>query len=391
MHDIGHYNVPDLTYAGTEGTDTERRVYTAWRMLSEAVTLSQADMAFVDGLRASGVEYDWTKRKIYPLYQDTGIDLSVADDADDPIAAGRAFRERARTLVRANVDYCLHGDDSTYRRLIADAHGGASGEYPDGLSPALTAFKEKYMPFFVEDFRWTAANWHDMVLRKEEFARWWEPVSALREPLNLQMLSVADCMKLAGITEENGPSMDARELVSRVLAVLDQECLSRGWLSETPLELVSTEIQLLRAFGRWLMGSLMLFARYHFLHDSPVIQTKLVDFIVRAARAARAARRARAATADAPLAAALEGRRRHAAGGRGRALAVRAVRRHAGGALARVVRRPHAVPRGVPAHQPGVRALRPGTGPVPEPRCGGRAAARAGAAHVELEERGKPP
>jgi hypothetical protein len=57
LADVGHFNVPDLINTGTP-TDMKRRVYLAWRILSEAVTMTQADMVFIDGVRASGVEYD---------------------------------------------------------------------------------------------------------------------------------------------------------------------------------------------------------------------------------------------------------------------------------------------------------------------------------------------
>ena len=46
---------------------------------------------------------------------------------------------------RANVQYCLHGDDSAYRGMIE----------ANGISDLgnLQQYKDKSMPFFVEDWR----------------------------------------------------------------------------------------------------------------------------------------------------------------------------------------------------------------------------------------------
>ncbi len=46
-HDFGHFTIPDLVYVGNDST-LHRRAYIAWRMVSEATTMSLADMLFVD-------------------------------------------------------------------------------------------------------------------------------------------------------------------------------------------------------------------------------------------------------------------------------------------------------------------------------------------------------
>jgi hypothetical protein len=72
-HDFGHFMLPDLVFTGKH-SPLLRRVYIISRMLSEAATLVFADMLLAEGLRRSGVEYDWTKRAIWPLFEATGID-----------------------------------------------------------------------------------------------------------------------------------------------------------------------------------------------------------------------------------------------------------------------------------------------------------------------------
>ena len=109
-------------------------------MLSEAITLVFADMLFVEALRRGGVEYDWTKRKIWPLFRDCGLDPFKHSDSQHLLSV-------FRTLLEANVPYCLLGDDTKYRELLSK-HLGNPVEV---VAPALEDFKQKYMPFFVED------------------------------------------------------------------------------------------------------------------------------------------------------------------------------------------------------------------------------------------------
>jgi hypothetical protein len=93
-------------------------------------------MAFIDTLKRTGVTYDFTARKIYPLFSDLGLSLS------DPATRVQNLKQ----IIRANYLYCLRGDPSVYRDLLAQ--NGATEEN-------LDAFIRKFAPFFVEDFSWT--------------------------------------------------------------------------------------------------------------------------------------------------------------------------------------------------------------------------------------------
>jgi len=42
-----------------------------------------ADMLFVETLRLSGYSYEWSKRKIHPLFQETGKDCSGTPGCED--------------------------------------------------------------------------------------------------------------------------------------------------------------------------------------------------------------------------------------------------------------------------------------------------------------------
>ena len=72
-HDLTHFLLPDLLFTG-EHTPLYRRLYILYRMLSEAVTLVFSDMLFAEALRRGGLEYDWSKRKIWPVFRDSGLE-----------------------------------------------------------------------------------------------------------------------------------------------------------------------------------------------------------------------------------------------------------------------------------------------------------------------------
>jgi hypothetical protein len=126
MHDIGHFLIRELIFTGYETTEIEKLVFIAYRMISEATTMMYADVLFTHALKQNNVEYDFIARKIYPLYTTSNLDF----DRD-------GILETLEKLVRANVDLALKGDDSKFREL------GTSEK-------ALSEFKEKFCPFFVE-------------------------------------------------------------------------------------------------------------------------------------------------------------------------------------------------------------------------------------------------
>ena len=147
-------------------------------MLSEAVTLVFADMLFVEALRRGGLEYDWTKRRIWPLFRDCGL-----DPFKEP-AQPQHLLSVFRTLLEANVAYCLLGDDTKYMELLSNH----SGSLPSEVPAALKEFKEKYMPFFVEDFRWTSQNYACMAEKAQEMSRWWQLAAPIRQIIGQEQL-----------------------------------------------------------------------------------------------------------------------------------------------------------------------------------------------------------
>ena len=173
-------------------------------MMSEATTLVFADMLFVETLRKSGYQYDWSKRKIHPLFLDTGLQpFVVGADNNSDNSANTANTTTSDThpdsttgvststtniaasascfkkLLQANVEYCLLGNDKGWKQLICDHHREGENSVKEEDDEAnnkyasLTNFKTKYMPFFVEDYRWTSANYDNMSKSPDVYHRWW--------------------------------------------------------------------------------------------------------------------------------------------------------------------------------------------------------------------------
>ena len=73
------------------------------------VTIMLADGVFVDTLSRSAVDYDFSTRRIYPLFKDIGLDFTHSS----------TFVANLRAIAKASVDYTVKGDDSGFRALLA--------------------------------------------------------------------------------------------------------------------------------------------------------------------------------------------------------------------------------------------------------------------------------
>jgi hypothetical protein len=221
-------------------------------MLSEAVTLVLADMLFVDTLRRSGHEYEYSKRQIYPLFEDLGLDFSEEEH----------FFANLELLLKANVRYCLRGDDAGYRELL-----GARGKGETNLE----RFKAKYMPFFVEDFRWTERNWSNMAPHAGQFRAWWRSVSPLRSAGRLRLETVDEFVR--HVEGEPGDVVD--RVFDRVFQTILRPVFQKRLTPVPPGE------QLGKAFFKYMMGQMGLFTKYHFLPEAEAYETRVLDYLLR--------------------------------------------------------------------------------------------------------------
>lgn len=248
FHDLMHFAFPDLLFDGRSGA-AERSVYVVHRMMSEAFTLVLADMVFVDALARTGLAYDFSPRRIHPLFASLGL-----DPGGDPA--------HLRRLLRANVRFCLAGDASEYRALGADP-------------AAFEAFRGKYEQFFVADYRWTHQNFASMTERLGGRAGAW---LALIDPLRARL---APTETVGGLTDAlRADGVDVRRLDPLVEAVFERSWARLERLWTTPP--ADPGRCLGQGFTRWLAGQLALCVVFDVAPEGAYYGRRLVDAVARA-------------------------------------------------------------------------------------------------------------
>ena len=150
FHDLMHHAMPDLILNGDDSSSV-KETYIIHRMLSEAITIVLADMIFVDELVTSGYEYNWSKRRIYPIYEE--------------FKKGGVSLDRIKELVWANIEFALLGDESALVKL--------------SNKEVVLNYKEKYEKFFIEDYRWTVNNYESMMSSKDALSSWYKECSQM--------------------------------------------------------------------------------------------------------------------------------------------------------------------------------------------------------------------
>ena len=219
FHDVMHQLMPDLIFDGASSVD-HQRVYIAYRMMSEAVSLVLADMIFVRGLttRPELSGYDFGKRRIFPLFQ----------------AIER--REDVRWLLSQVVGFVLRGEP---------------GELPVHTD-AWRAFEVKYSRFFVADFQWTRMNWQNLVAR-EGMVRGWISL------LHPETFRAQGLWFISDVVERVGRGLELEPLVEKLFDEVWHRRIGPALeFSGTPDVSRSTS----KGFRRWLTGQCAFFARY---------------------------------------------------------------------------------------------------------------------------------
>lgn len=220
VHDFGHFLIPDLIFTGVD-SPKNRKVYVAYRMISEAVTMVLADMIFVDALCRRGVNYTFAQRKIYPLYRAMDLD---SENVEDIVR-----------VIRANIQYCLKGDSRLY---------SVSGEI-------LDAFKEKYSKFFIEDYRWTTLNYDCMARHSEQFSDWWHHVSPVATKTGLVTI------------QELTDKIEGDNIIDQVADIVIRDRVIPAL--ENRIEPLSSRARLARGFVRYMIGQMGLFSKFPFV------------------------------------------------------------------------------------------------------------------------------
>lgn len=136
FHDIMHFIYPDVMVV--DDSQNSKHKYIISRMMSEAFTLVLADMLFVDVLKESGTEYDYAKRKIYPVFEKCKFEVKPENI------------HKLKELLWANTCFALLGSEQELMDLVKD-------------KTIFDNYKSKYQRFFQEDYRWTNANYNNIV------------------------------------------------------------------------------------------------------------------------------------------------------------------------------------------------------------------------------------
>lgn len=232
FHDVMHHLMPDLVFDGA-ATHDHKRVYIAYRMMSEGISLVLADMVFASGLaqdpRHTG--YDFAKRRILPLYQ------SIPQ------------REELEWLLRQICGFVVRGDP------------GELGVDTD----AWRQFSAKYSRFFVADFQWTRMNWLNLVARADSIRGWIDLVQP-------DTFGAQGVWFISQVVEEIGRGLPLDVLCDRLFDLVWRRRLVPAF--EHP-GVADLERSRTAGFRRWLTGQLAMFARYEQLVGLPPLATVL--------------------------------------------------------------------------------------------------------------------
>ncbi len=249
-HDFGHFGIPDLIFTGNT-SPLHSQIYICWRMMSESFTMTMADMAFVDTLVKSGIEYDYSKRKIYNLFADTGISLDYNGDVNSYLA-------NLKKIMWANYKFCLLGDQSPYKNLLKSTGSNESN---------LKLFVEKYTPFFVSDYKWTCANYDNLVSKSDDFISWY---SALNPYIgSLGNLYIIDQMVKCINSSEDIHVQIFNFIFERLICPLFSVRAE-----PEPFGLRQT-----KAFKRYLIGQSLIFFKFYFVPESESYFKQIKNFL----------------------------------------------------------------------------------------------------------------
>ena len=241
FHDLMHFQIPDLVYDGTSECVEDRDAYVLYRMMSEAFTLVFADMYFVDGLVRAGVDYDFSKRRIYPLFRHLKRSEVIVEDM--------------RAILRASSLFAVNADDSGFEALLDGS--------PEGYI-ALAEFKSKYGRFFSEDLVWTRRNLETMESQSDYLRRWMEIVG--RGTVTDNGLTILGDFASRVRSRRGDITLDTVfEEMFETMIVPGIGYARRQDVAET----VS------RAFKRYMLGQMSIFARYGEICPMPTIMNKL--------------------------------------------------------------------------------------------------------------------
>ncbi len=222
VHDLCHFIFPDI-FISTNNKNMEFKKYVNFRLASEAFTMVLADMVFIDHLVKSGYEYDFSKRKIYPLFKTLNIDSSKINDI--------------KKLLLANWEYCSTGKITKYLKLA---------KCPKEFMKAFEPFHLKYRTFFDEDYNWTEANFENMYNERQNIFNFLE-----NKPKSIEINLTSD--------------FDMKKMLNKFIDGLKYSGNTENYLNES--------------FARYFWGQSYIFEKFNFISETKIVKQKFYKLL----------------------------------------------------------------------------------------------------------------
>lgn len=144
FHDIMHFIFPDLIV--NDDSEESRHKYFITRMMSEAFTIILADVLFISLLEENKIQYDYEKRKIYPIFKNIKFDLTLEN------------MPKIKEILWTNVQFALLGQENLKEMIKNDV--------------AYENYKQKYQKIFQDDYNWTLHNYDNIVKNHLQNYKW---------------------------------------------------------------------------------------------------------------------------------------------------------------------------------------------------------------------------
>jgi hypothetical protein len=186
-------------------------------------------MVFVNELSKSGINYNWSKRKIHPVYK------SIENENEN--------EKTLKNIIWANVKFALLGDKSLLEK-ISDKKN-------------VLEYVEKYEKFFIEDYRWTDHNFKNMMSNKSAIKNWYQKNKDLINKNNIIDTYSSLINKNMGFEEK--------------VANIFKKCWDNlSYMINNPVEFNLLQSNS-NAFKNYMIGQSIIFEKYDYFNDSKYI------------------------------------------------------------------------------------------------------------------------
>ncbi len=266
VHDLTHFNIPDLVYDGQGCNITQqslrKKVYITYRLISESITLVLGDMMFVHMLMQNGFEYKTVnQRRIYPIFTQIAKNNPNFTDLEQ-------YEPFIHKLLLGSFQYCFYRDTTIWTEMM--------GNTPD--QSILNEFSHKYDAYFMDDFKWTQHNYEDMMTHPQMFANWWAKVQHWRQSGHqLELQSITEFIEQYHLDLMT----DQKQLLKTIFEAVYETYIKRLFVAPNDLSLFTPEQRLRNGFIRYLMGQSVVCFQHSQFPDSMPVFNQLNQIIVK--------------------------------------------------------------------------------------------------------------